>query len=407
MELLSCNNLNRQPNIVYCQKIWHNLYWGVCPASMNFSSRLKQIKESRMITTSKLAKQSGLSQSFIWRIESGEKQPTLETLRKLSLGLGMSLGELLGEELLSEPESPKIKRIISNIRKLPVEQVDAFDLFITSLSNGHAAGENPLTLQKINLNHPDQDGFEIELVFSANVSAIMDHRIPEGTKRNMAGFHLFDDGMKEVPVNVIPGNERILGRRAERTFIVRPQTRLTEGRAYKLNISKLLQANNYKYLKKNHTILFSTHEIIGITPFNKKLCGPYLSLTLDGSNVASGDENVPVNTDIKLTFSNNVVTNAVREHNLRCFSLESSKKQPVDIDVIMVEPHGSSEKKKEIIIHPKHGLHRNTAYVLTISEKLQGSNQKRLGTDKVITFTTGDENITSTDEQEGISIALA
>jgi transcriptional regulator with XRE-family HTH domain len=372
---------------------------------MNFGDHLKQIRESRMLSTSKLAKQSGLSQSFIWRIESGEKQPTLETLRKLSLGLGMSLGELLGEELLSEPESPKINRIIGNIRKLPVEQIDALDSFIASLSQGHAAGENPLTLQAIHLNHPGKDGFAIELVFSANVSAIMDHRIPDGTKRNMTGFHLFDEGMKEVPVDVIPGNEKMLGQKAERTFIVRPRTRLTDGRVYKLNISKLLQANNYKYLKENHTITFSTYEIIDITPFNKKLCSPYLSLTLDGSNIASGDENVSVHTDIKLTFSNNVITNAVRNHNLRCFSLENSKKQPVEIDVIMAEPNDNSGKEKEIIIHPRHGLDSNTAYILTISENLQGGNQKLLGADKIITFTTGDANITGTDEQDGSSIA--
>ncbi len=372
---------------------------------MNFGSRLKQVRESQMLSASKLAKQSGLSQSFVWRIESGEKQPSLETLRKLSLGLGMSLGELLGEKLMSEPESPKINRIINNIRKLPVEQVDALDLFIASLANVHAVGENPLTLQAINLNNSNQDGFEIELLFSANVSAIMDHRIPDGTRRNMAGVHLFDDRMKEIPIDVIPGNKRMLGQKAERTFIVRPRTRLTDGRIYKLNISKLLQANNYKYLKENHTIMFSTSEIIDITPFNKKLCSPYLSLTLDDSNITCGDENIPVNTDIKLIFSNNVIASAVRDHNLQCFSLESSKKQPVEIEVIMAEPNDNSEKKKEIVIHPKHGLHSNTAYVLTISERLQGSNQKLLGTDKIITFTTGSTNTTSTDKQDGLSIA--
>ncbi|SFH10055.1 Ig-like domain-containing protein [Desulfotomaculum arcticum] len=372
---------------------------------MNFGNRLKQIRESRMLSTSKLSKQAGLSQSFIWRMESGEKQPTLETLKKLSQGLGMSLGELLGEELLSEPESTKINRIISNIRKLPVEQVDALDLFIASLSSGHSAGENPLTLQAINFNHTNKDGFEIELVFSANVSAIMEHRIPDGTKRNMAGFHLFDDGMKEVPIDVIPGNKRTFGKKAEKTFIIKPRLRLDDGRTYKLTISKLLQANNYKYLKENHTIMFSTSEIIDIKPFNKKLCSAYLSLTLDGSNIVSGNENIPVNTDIKLTFSNNVITNAVRKHNLQCFSLESSKKQPVEIDVIMAEPNDNSEKKKEIIIHPRQGLHSNTAYILTISESLQGGNQKLLGTDKIITFTTGDANITSTDEKDGSSIA--
>ncbi|MGI5879547.1 MAG: Ig-like domain-containing protein [Syntrophomonadaceae bacterium] len=372
---------------------------------MNFASRLKQIRESQMLSASKLSKQSGLSQSFIWRLESGEKQPTLESLRKLSRGLGISIGELLGAELLNEPESPKISRIISNIRKLPVEQVDALDLFIASLSNGYTTGENPLNLQVINLDNSDTDGFEMELVFSANVSAVMEHRIPDGTKRNMACFHLLDDEMKEVPVDVIPGQQKIMGRKADRTFIIRPQTQLANGRVYKLNISKLLQSNNYKYLKENHTITFSTYEIINITPFNKKLYSPYLSLTLDNSNIASGDEDVPINTDIILTFSNNVITESVRAHNMQCFSLETSKKQPVEIDVIMADPNDRSEKKFEIIIHPRQNLQHNTAYILSISESLQGGNKKLLGTDKIITFTASDVKIDSADKQNGLSIA--
>ncbi|PKM76815.1 MAG: XRE family transcriptional regulator [Firmicutes bacterium HGW-Firmicutes-15] len=372
---------------------------------MDFSNRLKQIRESHKLSTSKLSKQSGLSQSFIWRIESGEKQPTLGTLRKLSQGLGMSLGELLGEGLLSEPQSAQINRIIGNIRRLPAEQVDALDLFTASLVNEHSSGKHSLALQAINLNHSEQVGLEIELVFSVNVSAIMDHKIPDGMKSNMECFHLYDDRMKEVPIEIIPGNKRMSGQMAGRTFFVRPMSRLTDGRVYKIFISKFLQANNYRYLKENHTIMFSTHEIMDITPFDQELCSSYLSLTIIDSNIASGQENVPVNTDIKLTFSNNVITYAVRDHNLQCFSLESSKKQPVEIDVIMAEPNESSEKKKDIIIHPRHALQSNTAYVLTISESLQGGNQKLLGTDQVITFTTGAANVTSTDEQAGLSIA--
>ncbi len=372
---------------------------------MDFGSRLKQIREGRMLSTSKLSKQSDLSQSFIWRIESGEKQPTLGTLRKLSQGLGMSLGELLGEELLSEPQSSKINRIISNMRKMPTEQVDALDLFVASLTNGSASGDHLLALQAINLTSSEPDDFEIELVFSVNVSAVMDHKIPDGINRNMDCFHLFDDGMKELPIEVIPGNKRMHGKKAGKTFFIRPLSRLTDGRTYKIFISKFLQANNYRYLKENHTILFSTHEIMDITPFNQELCSSYFSLALSGSNIASGEQNVAVNTDIKLTFSNNVITNAVRNHNLQCFSLESSKKQPVEIDVIMAEPNDSSEQKKDIIIHPRHDLHSNTVYVLTISESLQSSNQKLLGTDQVITFTTSAANITSTNEQAGLSIA--
>ena len=372
---------------------------------MDFGSRLKQIRESRMLSTTKLSKQSDLSQSFIWRIEAGEKQPTLGTLRKLSQGLGMSLGELLGEELLSEPQSSRIDRIIRNIRKLPTEQVDALDLFISSLTNGHASGEHSLALQAINLNLSEQANFEVELVFSVNVSAVMDHKIPDGTKRNMECFRLFDEGMKEVAVDVILGNTRMHGKQAGRTFFIRPLSRLAAGRTYKLSISKFLQANNYQYLKENHTILFSTDEIMDITPFNQALCTSCLSLSLIGSNISSGDENVPVNTDIILGFSNNVITNAVRDNNSQCFSLESSRKQAVEIDVIMAEPHDDSEKQREIVIHPRQALQSSTVYALTISANLQGSNQKQLGMDKIITFSTGVANISSADDQVGLSIA--
>jgi transcriptional regulator with XRE-family HTH domain len=372
---------------------------------MDFGSRLKQLREGRKLSTSKLSKQSGLSQSFIWRIESGEKQPTLETLKKLSQGLGMSLGELLGQDLMSKPQSSKINRIASNIRRLPPEQVDALDLFIASLSDGHGSGEHTLALKAINLNHSEPDGFEIELVFSANVSAVMEHRIPDGMKRNLECFRLFDQNMKEVPIELIPGNKRMYGKMAGRTFIVRPLSRLADRKAYKISISKFLQANNYQYLKENHTILFSTDEIMDITPFNQALCTSCLSLSLIGSNISSGDENVPVNTDIILGFSNNVITNAVRDNNSQCFSLESSRKQAVEIDVIMAEPHDDSEKQREIVIHPRQALQSSTVYALTISANLQGSNQKQLGMDKIITFSTGVANISSADDQVGLSIA--
>jgi transcriptional regulator with XRE-family HTH domain len=372
---------------------------------MDFGSRLKQLREGRKLSTSRLSKQSGLSQSFIWRIESGEKQPTLETLKKLSQGLGISLGELLGEELMSKPQSTKINRIAGNIRRLPPEQVEALDLFIASLSNTQDSGKNSLSLKTINLNHFEQNRFEVELVFSANVSAVMEHRIPDGMKRNMECFHLFDEKMKEVPIEVIPGNKRMYGQKAGRTFIIRPLSRLDDGRAYKIIISKLLQANNYNYLKEDHTILFSIEEIMDIAPFNQELSSSYLSLLLTKSNIAPGAVNIPVNTDIKLIFSNNVTAREVRDHNLQCFTLESSKRQTVAIDIIMAEANDNSERQKEIIINPREALQGNTVYILTISESLQGSNQKQLGMDKIITFSTETANTSSTDEQVGLSIA--
>ena len=149
---------------------------------MNFSNRLKTLRTDQMLSISKLAQKSNLSQSFVCRLESGEKQPTLETLHKLSQGLGIGIGDLLGESLLSEPESPVMERIISNIRQFSPEQIDALDTFLASISNGYASGEKPLTLQSIQINSDESEGFEIELTFSSNVSAVMEHRILEGVE---------------------------------------------------------------------------------------------------------------------------------------------------------------------------------------------------------------------------------
>lgn len=52
------------------------------------------------------------------------------------------------------------------------------------------------------------------------------------------------------------------------------------------------------------------------------------------------------------------------------------------------EPNGNSENKYEIIIRPRQILQSNTVYIPTISGSLQGNNQKQLGLDQIITFTT-------------------
>ena len=65
------------------------------------SSRLKALREERGISVAELADSSGVSQPYIWQIESGRrKNPGGNTLQKLSSGLGVNV-----EELLTEPKS--------------------------------------------------------------------------------------------------------------------------------------------------------------------------------------------------------------------------------------------------------------------------------------------------------------
>lgn len=62
-----------------------------------FGARLKAVREVARVSQGQLARASGVDQSTIARLESGEREnPNLETVEKLAGALGISLAELLG-----------------------------------------------------------------------------------------------------------------------------------------------------------------------------------------------------------------------------------------------------------------------------------------------------------------------
>lgn len=66
---------------------------------------LKEIRLNRGMTQEELAKVCGLEQSRISRYEAGDREPDLETLRKLAAALDCTLDELIGrgeEKMRSE-----------------------------------------------------------------------------------------------------------------------------------------------------------------------------------------------------------------------------------------------------------------------------------------------------------------
>ena len=59
---------------------------------MEFGEKLKELRTSKGLGVNQLALKSGVSASQISRFEKGErKDPTLETLKKLSVALGVSI----------------------------------------------------------------------------------------------------------------------------------------------------------------------------------------------------------------------------------------------------------------------------------------------------------------------------
>ena len=50
------------------------------------------------MTLKDLSEATGLSQAFLSEVENGKANPTIDTLRRLSKGLGVSLFDILSEE---------------------------------------------------------------------------------------------------------------------------------------------------------------------------------------------------------------------------------------------------------------------------------------------------------------------
>ncbi len=59
-----------------------------------FGDHLRQLRSARRLTQEALAEKSGLAVDSVRRIELGRFSPSLETLRKLSGGLGLSVAGL-------------------------------------------------------------------------------------------------------------------------------------------------------------------------------------------------------------------------------------------------------------------------------------------------------------------------
>jgi len=66
-------------------------------AAVFFSKRLTKVREEAGLSKNTLSEKAGLSQSYLVRLEQGERNPTLETLVRLAHGLEIPLSDLLGD----------------------------------------------------------------------------------------------------------------------------------------------------------------------------------------------------------------------------------------------------------------------------------------------------------------------
>lgn len=61
-----------------------------------FAARLRVRREAARLSVPELAAAAGLTRQAVWQLERGEREPTLETARKLAAALACTIDELAG-----------------------------------------------------------------------------------------------------------------------------------------------------------------------------------------------------------------------------------------------------------------------------------------------------------------------
>ena len=93
-------------------------------SSMSFGEKVKHARESMGLSQGKLAKLSGLAQSSISYIESGDKKPNIETVNLLAKALGLSPSYLLDNQLVDETLPPKLAELVKQASCLSEDRID-------------------------------------------------------------------------------------------------------------------------------------------------------------------------------------------------------------------------------------------------------------------------------------------
>ncbi len=101
---------------------------------MDISKRLKEIRKTKDISVYRLSQLSGVSETHIRDLERGDRNPSIDTLCKLSVPLGISLPELLNETGEVSYLNEKEKTLVDCFRHLSDDKADTLLAFLKTLA---------------------------------------------------------------------------------------------------------------------------------------------------------------------------------------------------------------------------------------------------------------------------------
>ena len=78
-------------------------------------NRIRELREERKMTQYALANQSGVSPTYVYQLERGEKSPTIEYLEHICWGLDITLADFFKAD---EKKNDKLSSLTTEQRKL-------------------------------------------------------------------------------------------------------------------------------------------------------------------------------------------------------------------------------------------------------------------------------------------------
>ena len=92
--------------------------------SIDFGKQLRNLRHSKKMSQEELAFKAGISTAHLGQIERAEKNPTLETVAKLSDALGVSLAEMFSFERsnIHLEENSTVEKINAQLKSMTSEE---------------------------------------------------------------------------------------------------------------------------------------------------------------------------------------------------------------------------------------------------------------------------------------------
>lgn len=92
---------------------------------MEIGKKIHKLREDKNMSMYRLTQMTGVAGHHIKGIEEGTRQPTIETLQRLTAALGSSLAEIFNDDMQCSYLTERERRLIENFRRLPDDKADA------------------------------------------------------------------------------------------------------------------------------------------------------------------------------------------------------------------------------------------------------------------------------------------